>query len=783
MNKSGISFSVPVLPKKSKLKPLRSATTDFIGSKLVGRERASFPPRSLHQILKIIENDAAEAITIMEWLKVFKASDDWRFNNKADETRACLLVWTAISKNNSVSQIAFFKSALALDLNDNSFPLPLIETATVAKPCLNSLDKKKVNWIEALRTSDYLSCAIFVYSSNLTVKQYIYSLGLPDATQYINQVCMELVNCIAHDLTDLSENWLFRCMQEAPSTGLKVELCNSYLGLDPEFIKNDELDTWFEINCLPDSENSYFFKLNDHSKRSLKKLYNFSEFYKFIDLVTLMSRPKIANALKVTDEEIKQLKSRVDFWSNYSERFIQVKLLIPAKTGMLLKHFNQTLDNYSLLTSDDSENSEVCIFEFENTLVVEIFRGVLSEIRFFEKSDRNVQRLLLSDSLSIAEIRNMVQDDIHDHVVLWQYFCEKSLRTKMNILPNEGLEFFAGLPKKIAKYSWGMKAPLAKPLPLLLRDRKEQLEIWNHAFWNREFNTQKYEGLSAKELDVERQFNEINALRSLDNKQFESGLITLANSGHKEATFLLAQQYLKNPKNAHQGQDFLIKSANLGHVKATELAEKYGIPLHVQTTKLTSSIESRNNDLKTILESIEILLNSNKSPIFGSELYNGMLNLLSEVTIRTASDKINNPLRIFSRLHNSSLGLFVNALMINNEIIPLKKLNAFLENGENNHYFFERGNDNQYILETTERINKHLRDAINKPKMKVSTERKYLSLSAGEITKKVKECESNKNYPELKLILSEVRLRNTRAAVAIKQNIEQILMNHGQGFQ
>lgn len=972
LNKSGILFSVPLLPKKSSLQSLNSSTTQLLESKLSGKALASFPPRTLRQILKIIENGSPEAISIIEWLYVFKSSEDWMFNEKNDEIRACILIWQTIAKHNSVSQMAFFKAALALDLKDGSFPQPLIDTAHIAKPLLKPLAQKKVEWIESLSKRDYLTCAKASYSVDLTVKQYIYQLGLPDVAKYVADIYQELVNSIDGELSVKSEHWLLKCIQESPNTDLVVEVVNEYLALNPEIVKDDDFDTWFEENCLPDVENSYYLKLNSNSKRKLKSLYRLSEFYKFKELIGLITKPKIANALKISDEHIKQLNNRVQFWSNYSDRFIQVKILIPVQTEMQLKQSYLTINNYDLLASTEEENSEVCIFEFDNTLVVEVFRGSLSEVRFFKKTDRNVNRLLQNDKLSIAEIRDMAQDEIHDHVVVWQYYCEQLLRKLFNIIPNDDIEYFSGIPKSKGLYSASSKQPLSSPSIALRQERKVQLDVWMSAFWEREYRTGKYKKVSKVQFDLDCNFYDVQKSKLfISDSSYWEELLELAKKGHNVAAHLTAKHYLLDQKTVKLGLYWLDRATALGYkesidiIKKTEprdnktldsefkqlnmlprgmnehdkkcnnlihnieffssagqpmllnsslyeailkllnsvtdqrLSERIDNPLavlnklddqymdklinilinskqdealgrlhkyfliehyknksvfdkvaeylsknnlsldnqfkalmlskelgsrvylnqfielasqgHIESMILVGekqlqspyekvniqgkewlakaaklqqkasckthskddsiSVKSiRGNDTKPILNIIEKQINQNKPVVSGGVLYNSIIDLLSLVTVKSAVERVNNPLRILMRLSESNLSKLVDTLICNNKKIELTKLKAFLEP----RITF------QYLVPYVRKIDSYL--VAEKSNSTTYNKRIYLKLSAMEITRKVKEFEKMKDNEELQVLLDEVKQRNTKAARTIQQNIESILRLAGARF-
>ncbi len=85
--------------------------------------------------------------------------------------------------------------------------------------------------------------------------------------------------------------------------------------------------------------------------------------------------------------------------------------------------------------------------------MVEFLRGASSETRIFNNNEWNARRLFEADGLSLDDIRAMSQLDVHDHVIFWQYFCEKLLRTKFKVYPNTNIPYFKGLPPAVNSYS------------------------------------------------------------------------------------------------------------------------------------------------------------------------------------------------------------------------------------------------------------------------------------------------------------------------------------------
>jgi hypothetical protein len=140
----------------------------------------------------------------------------------------------------------------------------------------------------------------------------------------------------------------------------------------------------------------------------------------------------------------RKLRSRKDFWSNYSDRFEQIRILIPESSQRKIS--NVLYNQVSIIKA----NTEVCIFDFGKLLVVEFFRGKgnESEMRLFSNPETIRQTLFDSSISSIEYIRSLGGEEKY-HTGDWQKECERTL-AKCGIYPNDGLcEFtFSGKDKR-----------------------------------------------------------------------------------------------------------------------------------------------------------------------------------------------------------------------------------------------------------------------------------------------------------------------------------------------
>ncbi len=164
------------------------------------------------------------------------------------------------------------------------------------------------------------------------------------------------------------------------------------------------------------------------------------------------------NRLKLQNFESNQLRSRREFWANYSNRFERLRILLPRTSQIAIGY--QINGDVDLLEDDGSDSTEVCIFDFGEWFVVEFFRGIGSEMRLFPNNFRNEQILFGESTLSVKRIR-CLGGDRHNHVYLWQVqeFSPNWLKNH-GILPNPNTE------------------PSRNPTANQLRERERKLERW-----------------------------------------------------------------------------------------------------------------------------------------------------------------------------------------------------------------------------------------------------------------------------------------------------------------
>lgn len=598
----GFSFSAPKVATENSIE--RLSFDDFFEMSVAGDLLPAFPPRSLQQLITLVDEGRSHEISILEWLDVVENEQHWIGFNDQKVANACRAIWLAICTNDTLGNIAFFKAGLAIDGRPSTVVKPLLESMDIVRgvPGLNELDASRIDWLNAVKRKDWNALAAMCFGRLLPPRVLVKKLMLPNANTYLQHIPEYLVNCAPRSIDDNIEGWLSQCFHSLKVTRQQVVFCDALITQCLDRLYRGECKVLLEDMCLPDSDQTLWYELTDVSQAKLKQTFGLSNYYELSTISRALCSESGVIALDIDEKEQKQIRSRTSFWSNYSEQFNRTRVILPQATLNYLQEDGVRLSNQVSTFSNESEDcAEVFIFELERILVVEILRGEVSETRIFKNSEWNAKRLLDGDFNYIGDIRELPQTEVHDHLIVWQYFCEKLLRTKFKIKPNANVKYFAGIPKSVSAYSHDKG--LQHPDKVYLAERAEQLEQWVEIFWRHEFKTSKYGQQSGLQQKSNLYLTKAQMAKQLGNQDdYELFIKKAANQGSSEAMWQLGKNMLLASRNdatqRKYGEDWIAKAASKGHLEAIETATKFRIiftphsPLSADTPKLNVANKS-----------------------------------------------------------------------------------------------------------------------------------------------------------------------------------------------
>ncbi|BAQ62926.1 hypothetical protein GM3708_3332 [Geminocystis sp. NIES-3708] len=437
--------------------------------------------RNIDQIINEIENNNLENISLLEWVYCLFSKHSWDIENPNKSLPTSQKIWKFTKESDALKLRLFWRLVLyTFNPNEKILPFSLADTCPSFEP-QTEFDKSLIKILNLLIKNAYKELAeiclnkliqpdklLTQYSlpykinidDNLTLVEAI-QLSFPLALKTIQNINEKQINFLIETLNILS-----------PYPQLKtVENLLNNISADVGG-KYPKLVNWLKNNYGLTGNNSRWNQLSIEAKKALKQwigAVNYRDFEKLVDL--------IINRLNLEDWEIRQLRNRKVFWSNYTDRFDRIRILLPASSIQIVGN-NINQEDITSLIYDGSEATEVCIFDFDKWFIVEFFRGKGSETRIFPKSNELENLFFNSDDISLKQLRSLsiARNNVHDHRYCWQSDCETLLRSK-NILPNQGTRYF-----KIVERQPGFPYNFNSGMPPLkqsqINDRNRQLIDW-----------------------------------------------------------------------------------------------------------------------------------------------------------------------------------------------------------------------------------------------------------------------------------------------------------------
>lgn len=423
---------------------------------------------NLDEIIQDIENDKIKSITILEWVHCLYNKDKWDVKNIDKSISTSEAIWKAAEQNVWLKQRLFWNLVLNYYYSDTEILASSLVATYSSFHSQNQIDQEKSEIIQVLTASESASkLVILCRKKTLTPNQLFQKYQLPTKASILEKTLENIVTefSLIATFNHQQVKWLLQCLKEMKTTQQIKAVEQLLLKVDPKLgAEYPELINWLRQHYGFAVANSRWNELSSEVKAAMRKWLGAVSYQDFQRLVSL-----ILERLDLADWEHRRLKSRSEFWSNYSDRFERIRILLPESSVSILgNHLNN--QDVSILSEDGSDPTEVCVFDFGNWFIVEFFRGNGSETRIFLKN-AEIEQQLFNSQLSIKKLRCLdLNNPIHDHVFCWQYFCEQWLRHK-NILPNQGTERFKGLSYQYNKYNTQTGLPKLSYENMRKRDR------------------------------------------------------------------------------------------------------------------------------------------------------------------------------------------------------------------------------------------------------------------------------------------------------------------------
>ncbi|MBD2298622.1 EH signature domain-containing protein [Nostoc sp. FACHB-190] len=424
--------------------------------------------RSLDEIIDSIQLGNTNQITRLEWVYCLYNKAQWDLENPEISRETSALIWQAALTNLWLQKTLLWLVVINSSESQQIISKSLVETFSIFVSQAKQDNSQIIQIIQAITKGNYQQLALLAGKHNLTPQELLNNANLPSTIPTVHQALNHVVRIF---VKNKQSEWLLRCFEQMSQEQQCQQVNNLLITVSAEqgsrFVSVVE---WLRQNYGPRTINSRWYELSQKAQSALRQWIGAATWGDFEKLINLL----LQDQYRYPEREKSQLESRKGFWSNYSDRFERLRILIPESTRWISQELTRDID------IDESSPTEVCIFDFGDLFIVEFFRGPGSEMLLFKRdqSPDFEKTLFESRELSIIEIRRLLRfgGKIHDHVYLWQYYAEKLLRTQNRIYPNDGTRYFQGLPAFCNRYSRATGLPV--PSPDKQRKREENLVSW-----------------------------------------------------------------------------------------------------------------------------------------------------------------------------------------------------------------------------------------------------------------------------------------------------------------
>jgi EH_Signature domain len=423
---------------------------------------------TVDKVLEAIEQGKADQVSQLEWIYCISAKEEWDNQNPNRSQSTSSKIWQVAIYNSWLQHQLIWRLALYCNgQKERVLPKSIVDSLSIFANNEKIKTLLKVKVILAINSENNgKKLAKIACEYNFNRAEFINEIksDIPVWISVFNQFVEYITPhfCTINNPSNQQVSWLLSCLQEM-STTQQLTAVDDLLVNVAENIANQhsQLVSWLSQNYRSGENWLGLSELARKKLRSLIGAINYGDFQKLVELII----PTLSS-----NDRPKQLQARQEFWRKYSNRFEQIRILLPYKSHNLIgDKFNGDID---ILKDDGSDSTEVCIFHFGDWIVVEFFRGRGSEIRLLPNNSKNKQILFNQSQLSVKCIR-CLGGEKHDHVYLWQELCPQWLENK-GIIPNDGSYFH-----KVLRTD-------------KLQEREEKLESWKRTILNLEREARSY---------------------------------------------------------------------------------------------------------------------------------------------------------------------------------------------------------------------------------------------------------------------------------------------------
>lgn len=558
---STYTFRTPQIPACS----LRAKEICFAGSGFEANLENVFTPRSVLDLLSLLDSGESEDFHLIEWVKLFNDLEGWA---ECAPLLTKNLVTSFLVQSMAQDAVRFMAlSRLSEYIGGASGGIPevVFDCLDSAKGLSEGRSKEGLELLIALREKSYQNILQRCYKSGKSPRKFFELNCIFYNWENEYKLALELGGFASERVTNFNYMKSFFDLMAEQS---RVQVVEGYLLKNTKF-KFETVELKWLDNKVKPCRGPYWFLISDSAKQVLLKLYGSLGLNKLNILLE-----KISSENRHGNKENSNVISRVKFWTNYSDSIKRFRLVMSQAD---LETYADIMDGVDVTSyAEPSSNPMVLLLDLGFAVVAQYLGGYYAEIRFFKNRDK-FQDIFFDKNISNSEFfRSYKFDGYCDHAFGWQNYAVKLLRERFDIAFNEDLKFFYSLPRPAGEI-YGKE--LNRPDNKYFSDRSQYIDSWVDKFWGREKKNYPGENINLKQEKYNLSNLIISDLEFLNRKissepdiVFDPQAIVLlreaAENGDSSAQFKLGLKY-----DSGQGvrQDDLLaiywytKAAEQGH--------------------------------------------------------------------------------------------------------------------------------------------------------------------------------------------------------------------------
>jgi hypothetical protein len=418
---------IPVMPQLSSIQP------PLGGVKEGELFSVKLDDKDIKTIVKRLNN--GETISEVEWIILLRSEERYQALSAVESKSIVSIVWENLIKDEVRYNKCLIKVVAGVARGFNAIADSLITSFPNKIKTYQKEDSKiKTDVVRSLLQQDYLRCGRVILGTNLPVIDWFKRYEFEARGDHITSICNMAVDIVPSSPGTDELSWWLSC-QEPLVVEQTINQLEKLLKKVTYVESGSSFDIWINENCLPKSKQTYWHSLTLNAQQKLKSFYNITNYSVVEKLFEHLRDTSIDPSLE--EWESRNLKSRIDFWSSYSNSFKKVRFILTARSYRLLKDsFNFDTARITVLDDTNQNNqSEICIFEFDTCFVIERFRNNF-DMGILEKSETRDKLLFVNNICNAIQVTGLQPDGSHDHINDYQYFAREYLSKTWSIRAN-----------------------------------------------------------------------------------------------------------------------------------------------------------------------------------------------------------------------------------------------------------------------------------------------------------------------------------------------------------